>query len=396
MSFDDARRLRMGMVGGGRGAFIGAVHRMAARLDGGAELVAGAFSSTPEKAVASGKDLGLEDARNYASWEAMLEGELARRPHPDGDRIDLVSIVTPNHLHFPVASAFVRAGFHVVLDKPMVHTSEQAAALVRAVEAAGTVFCVTYNYSGYPMVKQARAMVRAGDVGEIRKVVIEYYQGWLASALEGTGQKQADWRTDPGRSGLGGAIGDIGSHAEQLVSYVTGLEIDAICADLTTFVPGRRLDDDAGVLLRFTNGARGFLGASQVCIGCENDLRLRVWGTRGGLEWRQEEPNHLVFAPEGKPEQVLRRGNGYLCAEAKSATRLPAGHPEAFIEAFANVYRGACARIRAGAGGGGAADFPTVYDGARGVHFIEKVVQSARSDAKWTEARWTEEARQGR
>jgi len=401
------RVLKMGMVGGGRGAFIGAVHRTAANLDNGVRFTAGALSSTSEKAIASGKDLGLEDRRNYSTWAQMLEGELKL---PPGERIDFVSIVTPNNAHFPVAKAFAQAGFNVVCDKPMVVSSEQARELIATVEKAGVVFGVTYNYSGYPMVKQARSMIAGGAIGVVRKVVVEYNQGWLASALEQSGQKQADWRTDPARSGLGGAIGDIGSHAEQLVSYTTGLELDAICADLTTFVPGRKLDDDANVLLRFKpkggTQAKGVLMASQVEVGHENDLRLRVFGTTGSLDWRQEDPNALVHRLDGQPERVLRRGNGYLCDAAKANTRLPAGHPEAFFEAFANVYNAVGQAIRAG---GAMAppkeaarlgdthearavrlsrgfDFPTVVDGARGVHFIEKCVASSASGEKWTPA----------
>jgi len=378
------RTLRMGMVGGGRDAFIGAVHRMAARLDadyeGGMEFVAGALSSNPEKAKASGQDLGLADDRNYISWEAMLEGERAR---PETERIDFVSIVTPNHMHFPVAKAFAEGGFNVLLDKPMVHTSTQAAELTSVAQQAGVVFAVTYNYSGYPMVKQAREMVKAGDLGEIRKVVVEYNQGWLATQLEKSGHKQADWRTDPARSGIGGCIGDIGSHAEQLVSYVTELEIDSVCADLTTFVPGRRLDDDANVLLRFKGGAKGLLFASQICVGSENDLRLRVWGSKGGLEWRQEEPNHLVYRPIDGPERVYRRGTDFVGEAAKGATRLPFGHPEAFIEAFANVYRNAGDAIRAGKDDPAGFDYPGLADGSRGVRFIEAVVASSNEDGAW-------------
>lgn len=401
------RILKMGMVGGGRGAFIGAVHRTAANLDNGVRFTAGALSSTPEKAIASGKDLGLDDRRNYPTWAEMLEGE---KKLPPGERIDFVSIVTPNHAHFPVAKAFAEAGFNVVCDKPMVVSSEQARDLIATVEKAGVVFGVTYNYSGYPMVKQARHMIARGEIGVVRKVVVEYDQGWLASALEQSEQKQADWRTDPARSGLGGAIGDIGSHAEQLVSYTTGLELDTICADLTTFVPGRKLDDDANVLLRFKpkggTQAKGVLMASQVEVGHENDLRLRVFGTTGSLDWRQEEPNALVHRPEGQAERVLRRGNGYLCDAAKANTRLPAGHPEAFFEAFANVYNAVGQAIRAGGAmappkeavglgdnhGARATrlsrgfDFPTVVDGARGVHFIETCVQSSASGQKWTPA----------
>lgn len=370
--------LTFGMIGGGRGAFIGAVHRMAAQLDHQAVLVAGALSSTPEKAIASGQDLGLAADRNYPTWKAMLAGELAR---PKGQRIDFVSIVTPNDAHFEVAHAFADAGFHVVLDKPMVHSSEQARTLIETVERRGTVFAVTYNYSGYPMVKQARHMVSTGQIGEVRKVIVEYNQGWLATNLEASGQKQASWRTDPARSGLGGAVGDIGSHAEQLASYISGLEIESLCADLTSFSPGRRLDDDANMLLRFSNGARGVLIASQIEIGHENDLRIRVFGSKGSLDWRQEEPNALIVRSLDGPETTLRRGNGGLCPAAAAATRLPAGHPEAFIEAFANVYRGAFAAIR---GEKSDLDFPTVRDGARGVAFIEAAVRSAGSTERWT------------
>ncbi len=383
-------KLKMGMVGGGRDAFIGAVHRKACALDGEIEFVAGALSSNPDKAIASGRDLGLPDGRNYPSWQAMLEGEL-KLAKGAGGRIDFVSIVTPNDTHYAIAKAFAAAGIHVVCDKPLVHTSEQARDLIATVRKSGVVFAVTYNYSGYPMVKQARHMVRGGggQIGQVRKVIVEYNQGWLASALEKTGQKQADWRTDPSRSGAGGAIGDIGSHAEQLVATITGLELEAICADLTSFVPGRRLDDDANVLLRFKGGARGVLIASQIEIGHENDLRIRVFGTKGTLEWHQEDPNYLVYRPDGQPQQILSRGNGYLCDEAKAATRLPPGHPEAFIEAFANVYLGAARAIRSGKPAMGRDfDYPDVYDGARGVHFIETVVKSSASDRKWTDATW--------
>ncbi|ABG03367.1 oxidoreductase-like protein [Rubrobacter xylanophilus DSM 9941] len=380
------QRLKMGMVGGGEGSFIGAVHRRAAALDGEIELVAGALSSTPEKALRSGRALGLPEGRNYASWEEMLEGELAL---PEEERIDFVSIVTPNHMHFPVARAFVRAGFDVICDKPLVHTSEQALELVRAVEKAGTIFCVTYNYTGYPMVRQARHMVRSGMLGELRKVIVEYSQGWLVRRLEDE-DKQARWRTDPSLAGAAGAIGDIGSHAENLVATVTGLRISEICADLTTFVEGRRLDDDGNLLVRYEGGAKGVMISSQISTGEENNLSLRVYGTEGALQWRQEEPNHLLFAPFGKPVQTLRRGNPYLCEEARAASRLPAGHPEAFIEAFANLYLEAAAAMRArrGLSPERPPDFPTVYDGARGVHFIERVVESSRSEKKWLDARW--------
>ncbi len=382
------KKLKMGMIGGGSDAFIGAVHRSGALMDGQIEFVAGALSSTREKSLASGRALGLSERRNYGSWEEMLEGELSLS---EEERVDFVSVVTPNHLHFPVARAFAEAGINVVCDKPMVHSSEQAEQLVGTVEESGVVFAVTYQYTGYPMVKQARHMVRRGDLGEVRKVIVEYSQDWLASKAEENGAKQAEWRTDPERSGIAGAMGDIGSHAENLVATVTGLEISEICADLTAFVPGRRLDDDGNLLIRYEGGAKGVLIASQVSSGEENNLSLRIYGTEAGLEWRQENPNYLYFKPAGAPEQVFKRGNEYLCEEAKAATRVPPGHPEAFIEAFANVYSGVAAAIRNDRGDGDVADaltdFPTVYDGARGVRFIEKTVESARSDNKWTTAR---------
>ncbi len=377
------RKLKMGMVGGGRDAFIGAVHRTAACLDGDVEFVAGALSSTPGKAIASGKDLGLDDARNYTTYETMIDGESKL---PEGERVDFVSIVTPNHMHFPVARAMLNAGINVVCDKPLVHTVAEANELIELSKKCDAVFAVTYNYSGYPMVKQARHVARSGQLGEIRKIIVEYNQGWLAERLEKTGQKQADWRTDPARSGIGGAIGDIGSHAEQLAAYITGLRMESLCADLTTFVPERQLDDDANLLLRFEGGAKGLLCASQVCVGKENDLRIRVWGTKGGLEWHQEEPNSLSFTPLGEPEQTFRRGNNNLCEEAKKNTRIPPGHPEAFIEAFANVYNAACSAMRDGAGfdSGDKYDYPDLCAGAQGVRFIEKTVENSQSEIKWT------------
>jgi len=381
-----SRKLRYAMVGGGRDAFIGAVHRHAMALDGLYELVAGALSSSPDKAQASGRDLGLAEGRNHGSWQALLEDELKRPQH---ERIDVVSIVTPNHLHYDVARAFVDAGFHVVCDKPLVHTSAQADDLVARVARQRTVFAVTYNYTGYPMVRQAREMVRSGAIGAVRKVIVEYHQGWLATQLEATANKQADWRTDPARSGIAGAIGDIGSHAENLAATVTGLEIESLCADLTSFVPGRRLDDDGNLLLRFTNGARGVLIASQIEVGNENDIRLRVFGERGMLDWRQEDPNHLIHAPLDGPRMILTRNAPWLSDAAKRACRLPAGHPEAFIEAFANLYVGVAADIHARIADGvpaspAEADYPRIADGARGVRFIEKTVASAASAQKWT------------
>nr|WP_315233745.1 Gfo/Idh/MocA family oxidoreductase [uncultured Albidiferax sp.] len=382
---NSSRKLRYAMVGGGRDAFIGAVHRKAAALDGQIELVAGALSANPDKARASGHDLFLADDRNHGSWQELLADELKRPAH---ERIDFVSIVTPNHLHFPVAQAFVDAGFHVVCDKPLVHTSAQALALVASVQRQGTVFGVTHNYTGYPLVRQMREMVRSGAIGTIRKVIVEYHQGWLATAVEATNNKQAAWRMDPAQSGMAGAMGDIGSHAENLLTTVTGLEIEAICADLSAMGAGRTLDDDANLLLRLQGGARGVLVASQICVGCENDLRLRVFGTEGTLDWSQENPNRLLHTPLNEAPRTLTRGGPGLCEAAIRASRLPSGHPEGFIEAFANIYLGVAADIRARLAGVApdaiAADYPRVADGARGVRFIEKVLESSRSGQKWT------------
>lgn len=382
-------RLRWGMVGGGPGAFIGGVHRRAAALTGQFELVAGAFSSDSERSQTFGQTLGVAAERSYGSWEAMLEGELAL---PEHLRIQGVSIVTPNHMHYPVARAFAQASIPVVCDKPLVHSSEQATDLMRIVADTGGLFAVTYNYTGYPMVRQARDLVRGGVLGEVRKVQVLYNQGWLSTRLEEQGNPQADWRTDPRRSGIAGAMGDIGSHAENLVTTVTGLTLEAICADLTTFVPGRALDDDASLLLRFQGGARGLLAVSQIASGLENDLSLQVFGTRGSLRWQQETPNCLDVFPLEGPQQRWTRGNPALSSSAQAASQVPSGHPEGFTEAFANLYRGVAetllARQEGRAPDPDVAQFPTLEDGARGVHFIEKTVESASSSQKWTEARW--------
>lgn len=375
--------LSFGMVGGGRGAFIGAVHRTAAIMDGQARFVAGALSSTPEKSLASGRDLGLAAERNYPTWQAMLAGENARPAH---DRIDFVSIVTPNHAHFEPADAFAAAGFNVVLDKPMVMTGVQAARLERTVAESGVVFAVTYNYTGYPLVKKAAELARSGALGTIRKVFVEYHQGWLATRLESTGQKQAGWRTDPKLAGAG-ATGDIGSHAENLVSSITGLEIESLCADATTFVDGRAIDDDAAVLLRFKGGAKGTLTCSQVCVGEENNLSIRVYGSEGALHWRQEQPNELVHQPRDAARRIITRAGPESGPAAAIATRIPPGHPEGFYEAFANIYRGVIEAIRAKRDrrppAGLAAQFPTVRDGARGVRFIERVLESSAKGGAW-------------
>ena len=376
------RKLRFGMIGGGPGAFIGAVHRRAATMDGLATLVAGAFSSDREKSRAQGRELHLDSDRVYESYQAMAEREAAR---PADERIDFVSIVTPNHLHFPVARAFIERGIHVICDKPMTTTIADAEALVRLVHQHDVVFALTHNYSGYPLVKQARAMVRAGELGQIRKIVAEYSQGWLSTRVEATGQKQADWRTDPARAGAG-ALGDIGSHAEHLARYVTGLEIQQLYADVSTFVEGRRIDDDANLLVRYKGGAKGVLFCSQISLGEENRLSLRVYGTEASLEWHQQEPNALIVRRADGPMQVYKPGHPFLCAAARHATRLPSGHPEAFFEAFANVYANAmrtiAARLASEAPDPQDLDFPTVQDGLVGVRFILGAVASGEG-AEW-------------
>ena len=382
------RKLRMGMVGGGPGAFIGDVHRKAAVMDGGVELVAGAFSSSARKSKQKGRELNLDPKRAYASYDQMIEKEIAR---PEGDRIDFVTIVTPNHVHFPVAKAFLEAGFHVICDKPMAFDVREARALKKIVAKNRKVFALTHNYTGYPMVKLARDMIRQGDLGKIRKIVVQYPQGWLSTLLEGTHQKQAEWRTDPKRSGAAGCIGDIGTHAENLAEYVTGLRITELCADLSTFVKGRKLDDDGNILLRFQKGAKGVLHASQISVGEENNLAICVYGEKAGLEWRQEDPNDLHLKTPDGPKQVWRRGNDYVGAKSPAAgraTRIPAGHPEAFLEAFANIYVNATDAIRARIlrerPDPLALDFPSVDDGLRGMLFIETVVKSSKSNRKWT------------
>ncbi len=376
------RKLRYGMVGGGPGAFIGAVHRMAAALDGEWELVAGAFASVPDRSRAQGRDLGLDSGRVYGSFGEMAAAEAAL---DSGHRIDAVSIVTPNHLHHPVAMAFLDAGFHVVCDKPMTTAVTDAESLCAEVERTGLVFALTHNYTGYPMVKEARHLVRSGGLGPVRKVVAEYPQGWLATRLEEDGHKQASWRQDPSQAGPTSAVGDIGSHVHNLVRYVTGLEIDAVFAELASLVPGRAMEDDAAILVRFAGGARGVYYASQVSAGEENGLTLRIYGERSGLVWRQEEPNHLDVLHPDAPRQRLTRGNTYLCEAARHATRLPPGHPEGFIEAFANIYRNAGrvigARIVGDESDPRDHDFPDHADGLAGMRFIEGVLASASREA---------------
>ena len=378
--------LRFGMVGGGPGSFIGEVHLMAASLDGQAHLVAGAFSSDPAKSKTKGHELGLDPNRIYGTYQEMAQAEAARE-----DGIDFVVIVTPNHLHFDIARVFLEAEFHVVCDKPLTTTLEDAEELCRVVAKGRSVFVVTHNYTGYPMIKEARQLVREGRLGRVRRIQVEYIQGWLSTPLEQTGQRQAVWRTNPTQAGIAGALGDIGTHAHNLARYVTGLEVEELYADLTTFVEGRELDDDASLLLRWSDGARGTLIASQIAYGEENGLTLRVYGTEGSIAWRQEEPETLMLKIDNMTT-ISRRGTAELSQMAQHCSRLPPGHPEGFIEGFANLYQNAVRTIEARKAGGHPAtadlDFPTVWDGARGVHFIERALESTRLGG-WVDARYT-------
>ncbi len=377
------RRLKAGMVGGGRDAFIGGVHRMAMRLDGEIDLVAGAFSSDPEKSRLSGEKLRLDPRRVYPDYRTMATAEAKLPPN---ERIDFVSVVTPNWTHTPVCEAFLEAGFHVVCDKPLGVNLTEAVALREVVRRTSRVFALTHNYTGYPMVKQARELVRSGELGVIRKVVAEYPQGWLGEAIDQQGQKQAAWRTDPELAGASGCLGDIGTHAESLVRYVTGLEIEQLCAEFTTFVEGRRLEDDASLLLRYKGGAKGILHASQICAGEENALALRVYGSKASLEWRQEEPNELVVKYPEAPRRIYRPGSISLGDSVRRFIRLPAGHPEGFIEAFANIYLEAARAIRAMSEGKTVppdCDFPTIDDGVIGMAFLATAVESAKAGGVW-------------
>lgn len=373
--------LRYGMVGGGPDAFIGAVHRRAAALDGAFELVAGAFSASPEKSAQTGRELELDPSRVYDSFAAMAAAEKAL---PADRRIQAVAIVTPNHLHHEIACLFLDAGVHVICDKPLTTTLADAEDLCRRASETGLIFAVTHNYTGYPMIKEARARVAAGELGSLRKIVVEYSQGWLRTLLESEGQKQAAWRGEPELSGASGVLGDIGSHAHNLVRYVTGKEVARLFADLGTVVEGRKLDDDATVLLEMEDGTRGLLFASQIATGQRNHLRLRLYGTEAALDWSQEDPERLrIFDPQGD-ERVLYRGSPALSDHAQSHSRIPGGHPEGFIEAFANIYRGVAGAMRQPAV---AQDFPTVQDGAHGVHFIDRAVASHHAGT-WVDARY--------
>lgn len=378
-------KLKMGMIGGGKNAFIGAVHRMAAGIDGHIELCCGALSSDPLVAKESGELLGLPKERVYASYREMIvrESELS----PD-DRMNFVSIVTPNFAHFEPAMMALEYGFHVVLEKPMTFTLEQALLLQKKVEETGLMLCVTYTYSAYPMVKQARQLVRDGQLGTIRKIMVEYPQGWLSKMIE-NGLSLAFWRTDPEKSGKSGCMGDIGTHAAHLAEYISGLKITKMCADLQTFVAGRKLEDDGNILLGFENGATGVLSASQVAAGEENALKIRIYGEHGGLEWNQQDANTLLFKQLDAPTQIFRAGQQYLSSSAKHNIRLPAGHPEGYIEAFANIYRNFAVSLLATMQGieptEEDADFPTVADGVRGMKFLETVIASGKSEQKWTD-----------
>ncbi|WP_375434876.1 Gfo/Idh/MocA family protein [uncultured Hymenobacter sp.] len=379
-------KLRLGMIGGGQGAFIGAVHRFAAALDGMYELTAGAFSSDAEKSRATGVTLGLPADRVYASYQDLIEQEKQR---PEAERVQVVSIVTPNHLHFEPARLALENGFHVVLDKPMTFSLAEAKQLEQVVAASGKKLCLTHTYSGYPMVKEARQLVSTATIGNIRKVYVEYPQGWLSNFEEGGDNKQAAWRTDPARSGVAGAMGDIGTHAFNLLEYVTGLQVTQLCADINTVVAGRQLDDDGAVLLKLSNGASAVLVASQIAAGEENNVRIRVYGELGGLEWQQADANTLQVKWLDKPTEIRRTGTGYVSSFAQHNTRTPAGHPEGYLEAFANLYRNFGLTLQAEltnqTASPEALDYPSIAEGVRGMAFIENVIASGKSDKKWTD-----------
>ena len=380
------RKLRMGMIGGGAGAFIGVIHRMAAIMDGEIELVCGALSSDPQKSKASGKDLNLDPGRVYGSYQEMIAKE---KELPEHTRMDFVSIVTPNHVHFEPAKLAMENGFHVVLDKPMTFTLAEAKELKEVVQKTGKYFCLTHTYTGYPLVKEARVQVRGGRLGNIRKILVTYPQGWLTSFVEGSqDNKQASWRTDPSKSGIAGGMGDIGTHAFNLAEYISGLKVTQMSADLHIVVEGRKLDDDGAVLLKFENGATGVLIASQIMAGEENNLNIKIYGDQGGMKWYQHDPNTLIFIAPGKPVETWRAGTNYLSEVAKHNTRITAGHPEGYVEAFANHYRNFALCVKAQLQGEKPKqewlDFPGVEDGVRGMAFIENVIASSKSQDKWT------------
>ncbi|MDB4927420.1 Gfo/Idh/MocA family oxidoreductase [Mucilaginibacter sp.] len=378
-------KLKLGMIGGGQGAFIGAVHRIAARIDDDYELVCGAFSSDPEKSKASGVALGLSPDRAYSSYKELIEKE---KQLPADQRVQVISIVTPNHVHFEPTKMALENGFHVILDKPMTFSLAEAKELEKVVKASDKLFCLTHTYTGYPMVKEARQLVKAGKIGAVRKIYVEYPQGWLSTFLEGNDNKQAAWRTDPGKSGIAGAMGDIGTHAFNLLEYVTGLQVTQLCADINIVVEGRKLDDDGAVLLKLNNGASAVLTATQIAAGEENNVKIRVYGETGGIEWEQWDANTLKVKSNEKPMEIWRTGAGYVSSFATHNTRTPGGHPEGYLEAFANLYHNFALSIKAGIEGTTAApealDFPGIEDGVRGMAFIENVIASGKSAIKWT------------
>ncbi|TSJ41114.1 Gfo/Idh/MocA family oxidoreductase [Mucilaginibacter corticis] len=373
------------MIGGGQGAFIGAVHRIAARIDGDYELVCGAFSSDPEKSKASGVALGLSADRSYSSYQELIEKE---KQLPADQRVQVISIVTPNHVHFGPTKMALENGFHVVLDKPMTFSLAEAKELEKVVTASGKLFCLTHTYTGYPMVKEAKQLVKSGKIGKVRKIYVEYPQGWLSTFLEGEDNKQASWRTDPGKSGIAGAMGDIGTHAFNLMEYVTGLQVTQICADINIVVEGRKLDDDGAVLIKMNNGASAVLTATQIAAGEENNVKIRVYGETGSLEWQQWDANTLVVKMSGEPWQIYRTGGGYVSSFATHNTRTPGGHPEGYLEAFANLYHNFALCVKAQLEGTQASpeaqDYPGIDEGVRGMAFIENVIASGKSDIKWT------------
>ncbi len=376
------RKIRIGMVGGGKDAFIGSVHRIALRLDGYYELVAGSFSSDFENSKETGKNLGLENDRIYKTYQEMAEKESTR-----ADGIDVVSIVTPNHLHVPIAKIFAENGIHIICDKPIGMSSKEAIDLKKVIESKKLIFALTHNYTGYPMVRHARSLVQKGDLGSLRVIQAEYPQDWLTTKAEDSGLKQAEWRTDPNRSGAGGCIGDIGTHAYNLIRFITGLEVDEISADIHTFVEGRKVDDNAQIMLRFKGGAKGSIWSSQVAVGNENNLKIRIYGENAGIEWRQEDPNYLSYTKFGNPSQNITRGSNITSDEAKNVTRIPQGHPEGYLEGFANIYSDVCKELSA------KIDrqeydksnnfYPTIDDGIDGMKFIENVIKSSKNNSKW-------------
>jgi predicted dehydrogenase len=378
-------KLRLGMIGGGQGAFIGAVHRIAARVDDDYELVCGAFSSNAKRSKASGVALGLLADRSYTSYEDLIEKE---KQLPADERVQVISIVTPNHVHFGPTKMALENGFHVVLDKPMTFSLAEAKELEKVVKSSGKLFCLTHTYTGYPMVKEAKQLVKAGKIGKVRKIYVEYPQGWLSTSLEDDDNKQAAWRTDPGKSGIAGAMGDIGTHAFNLMEYVTGLQVTQLCADINIVVEGRKLDDDGAVLIKMNSGASAVLTATQIAAGEENNVKIRVYGELGSLEWQQWDANTLLVKMIGEPWQIYRTGSGYLSSYATHNTRTPGGHPEGYLEAFANLYHNFAlcvkAKIKGEAASPEAQDYPGIEEGVRGMAFIENAIASGKSDIKWT------------